>query len=250
MPVFQTAGNSGGKGIQGKMTSFWYKVWDNCKRVEWKCFSNSFIKSFTHSLKKLSCFVPRIMLSAAYLIPGESGRDRHVHCDCRESEKALGESRRGKFLKVLGLWDYRSDKIWKIRRCWSYLQEMVSESQDGLNPILMEAKRQKVKVESCWDTERIGKSQVSATGRKYWKVLEKFTDTEERVSGSLPIVWVLEQLWGTGFSGAKIAEVRGSREKVKAWSARVKNMVIKETWKMESNQTGHQQSKTKSSPFI
>ena len=108
MPVFQTAGNSGGKGIQGKMTSFWYKVWDNCKRVEWKCFSNSFIKSFTHSLKKLSCFVPRIMLSAAYLIPGESGRDRHVHCDCRESEKALGESRRGKFLKVLGLWDYRS----------------------------------------------------------------------------------------------------------------------------------------------
>lgn len=50
-----------------------------------------------------SCFVPRIVLSAAYLIPGESGRDRLVHCDCGESEKTLGASRQGKSLKVLGL---------------------------------------------------------------------------------------------------------------------------------------------------
>lgn len=63
------------------------------------------------------CFVPGITLSAAYSIPGESGRDRHVCYDCREHEKVLGASRKGEFLKVLGLWDYRSDKIWEILKC-------------------------------------------------------------------------------------------------------------------------------------
>lgn len=60
------------------------------------------------------CFVPGFMLGAAHFILRESGRDRYKCCDCREDEKALGASRRGKFLQVLGIRDDRSDKIRRI----------------------------------------------------------------------------------------------------------------------------------------
>lgn len=44
----------------------------------------------------------------------ESGRDRYTGCVCRETKMFLGAQRRDSFPKVLGIWDYRSGKIWKI----------------------------------------------------------------------------------------------------------------------------------------
>lgn len=172
----------------------------------------------------------------AGLILRVSGRNRHTGYDCREDEKALGAQRRHNFPRVLGIQDYRSGKIWKIKTFGSHQQEVLSGSLDWLSPVLMKGKKAEGQdvsaAETHWENRR--KSRVS--NRKYWKSCRRIcsgvTDTEERVSRRREFANFLDfetALRGWFQRSGKHRSWRITREEIKVLSTHLKSTVLKES---------------------